>query len=242
MNDNNLILLLKDLNLTEYEAKALVTLFKFSEADAPTISRNSEIPKTRIYDVLSRLQNRGYVIEVYKSPKTYKIINPEEIFKGLLKTREKELSVLTRKVDEVITNYSSGWGTSMETPEKVLQVNNIKDYNKFLAQEFETAKQEILGFTNLDDRIESLKSVFTNKNISVNILTNPIKRSYDLPKHISVQETKHTMDAFVLDKKKVIMALNDLHSPKKAYNLTVLENNPTLTKALLSQFDIYWKK
>jgi hypothetical protein len=50
------------------------------------------------------------------------------------------------------------------------------------------------------------------------------------------------MDAFVLDKKKVIMALNDLSSPKKAYNLTVLENNPTLANALLSHFKDYWKK
>ncbi len=241
MKDNYLVALLKELNLTEYEAKALVTLFKFSESDAPTISRNSEIPKTRIYDVLDKLKERGFVLEVYKSPKTYKIVNPEEIFKGLLDLRQNELHTLSKKVDDVILN--SNWSSYVsKTPEKVLQVDNIKDYNKFLSQEFETAEKEIHGFTNLDERIDSLKSILTNKNISVNILTKPMVKMYEFPKHFSVQETDHSMDAFVLDRKKVIMALNDLSSPKKAYNLTVLENNPSLANALLSHFRDYWKK
>jgi len=241
MKDNYLVSLLKELNLTEYEAKALVTLFKFSESDAPTISRNSEIPKTRIYDVLDRLKYKGFVLEVYKSPKTYKIVNPEEIFKGLLDLKQNELLNLSKKVDDVILN--STWSSyANSNPEKVLQVNNIKDYNKFLSQEFETAEKEIHGFTNLDERIDSLKSVFTNKNLSINILTNPVTKIHEIPKHVTIQETNHSMDAFVLDKKKVIMALNDLSSPKKAYNLTVLENNPTLANALLSHFKDYWKK
>ncbi len=241
MKDNYLVSLLKELNLTEYEAKALVTLFKFSESDAPTISRNSEIPKTRIYDVLDKLKEKGYVLEVYKSPKTYKIINPDEIFKGLLDSKKNELLNLSKKVDEVVLNTTwSSYATN--TPEKVLQVNNLKDYNKFLSQEFESAQKEIHGFTNLDERIDSLKSVFTNKNLNVSILTNPVTKLHEIPKHVSVQETNHSMDAFVVDKKKVIMALNDLSSPKKAYNLTVLENNPTLANALLSHFKDYWKK
>ncbi len=241
MKDNYLVSLLKELNLTEYEAKALVTLFKFSESDAPTISRNSEIPKTRIYDVLDRLKEKGFVLEVYKSPKTYKIVNPEEIFKGLLDLKQNELLNLSKKVDDVILN--STWSSYANTnPEKVLQVNNIKDYNKFLSQEFETAEKEIHGFTNLDERIDSLKSVFTNKNLSINILTNPVTKIHEIPKHVTIQETNHSMDAFVLDKKKVIMALNDLSSPKKAYNLTVLENNHSLANALLAHFKDYWKK
>jgi sugar-specific transcriptional regulator TrmB len=241
MKDNYLVSLLKELNLTEYEAKALVTLFKFSESDAPTISRNSEIPKTRIYDVLDRLKEKGFVLEVYKSPKTYKIVNPEEIFKGLLDLKQNELLNLSKKVDDVILN--STWSSyANSNPEKVLQVNNIKDYNKFLSQEFETAEKEIHGFTNLDERIDSLKSVFTNKNLSINILTNPVTKIHEIPKHVTIQETNHSMDAFVLDKKKVIMALNDLSSPKKAYNLTVLENNHSLANALLAHFKDYWKK
>jgi sugar-specific transcriptional regulator TrmB len=241
MKDNYLVSLLKELNLTEYEAKALVTLFKFSESDAPTISRNSEIPKTRIYDVLDKLKDRGFVLEVYKSPKTYKVVNPEEIFKNLLELKNHEFKNISKKVDDVISN--TNWASYVsKTPEKVLQVNNLKDYNKFLSQEFESAEKEIHGFTNLDERLDSLKSVFTNKNLQINILTSPYSKNVSVPKHVTIKEADHSMDAFVLDRKKVIMALNDLKTPKKAYNLTVLENNPTLANALLSHFDDHWKK
>ncbi len=241
MKDNNLVSLLKELNLTEYEAKALVTLFKFSECDAPTISRNSEIPKTRIYDVLEKLKERGLVLEVYKKPKTYKVINPEEIFKSLLDIKNKEFKELAGKVDDII--LGKHWSEKSNGPsEKILQVNNIKDYNKFLAQEFQSVQKEIHGFTHIDERIDSFKGLIANKNISVKLLTKPMTKVHDLPKHFNVQETNHSMDVFVLDKKKVIMALNNVSAPGKSYHLTVLENNPSLVSALLSHFDDYWKK
>jgi sugar-specific transcriptional regulator TrmB len=241
MKENALMDLLKNLNLTEYEARALVTLFKFSESDAPTISRNSEIPKTRIYDVLDKLKNKGFVLEIYKSPKTFKVINPNEIFNTLLEKKEKQFNELSKKVDEVVSNKN--WVTQLSgSKEKILQVNNLKDYNKFLAQELATAQNEIHGFTHLDERIDALKGLLDKKNLSINILTKPMSKIHNLPNHFNIQEKEHSLDAFVLDRKKVIMALNDLSSSKSVYHLTVLENNPSLANALLMHFDGYWKK
>ena len=241
MKESLLISILKDLNLTEYESKALVTLFKFPEADAPSISRNSEIPKTRIYDVLDKLKEKGFVLEIYKSPKTYKVLNPNDIFKNLLEIKQKDFKNLSTKVDKILENKN--WGVELNNPqEKILQVNNLKDYNKFLAQEFQTAKKDIHAFTHLDQRVDSLKNIISNKNLDIKILTKPMHKIHNLPKNFLVQEIEHSMDAFIIDGKKIIMALNDLESPKKAYHLTILENNPSLANALLNHFDGYWKK
>jgi len=240
MNELEIVNLLKDLNLTKYEAKALVTLFKFSEADAPTISRNSEIPKTRIYDVLDKLKDRGLVLEIYKSPKTFKVINPNEIFKNLLDSKQSEFKTLSDKVDNIIKNKV--WNThAADTKEKILQINNLKDYNKFLSQEFNSAKKEIHGFTHLDDRFESFKNL-SNKDITIKLLSKPVTKNLDIPKNMIVQEMNHSLDAFVLDKKKVIMSLNDMTVPKNTYHISILENNPTLANALLSHFNSYWKE
>jgi len=241
MKENTLIPILKDLNLTEYESRALVTLFKFSELDAPSISRNSEIPKTRIYDVLNKLKDKGFVLEVYKSPKTFKVLNPNEIFKNLLSVKQKDFTNLSNKVDDIL--LTTNWNTELSNPqEKILQVDNLKDYNRFLAQEFQSAQKEIFAFTHLDERIDSLKGITGNKNLNVKILTKPMTMVHKLPKNFSVQENNHSMDAFIIDKKKIIMALNNLETPKKAYHLTVLENNSSLVNALLNHFDEYWKK
>ena len=241
MQNNAIVKILQDLSLTEYEAKALVSLFKYDESDAPTLSRNSEIPKTRIYDVLEKLKKRGLVLEVYGRPKKFKAIEPNEIFKNLVSEKSKEVEALGRRVDDILAKEN--WKLHMSnTKERILQVKDIKDYNKLLAQELDTAKREIYGFTHLDERHPAFKNIMARKDLSVKIISRPLTKNLDFPKHISVQEADNTLDAFVLDSKKVILALNDLSIKNKAYNLTIQENNPSLAKALLNHFNSFWKK
>ena len=45
---------LNSLDLTEYEAKAVLALTEKGSLEAPEISRNADIPKTRVYIVWKR--------------------------------------------------------------------------------------------------------------------------------------------------------------------------------------------
>lgn len=239
MQNNKVLNLLLDFGLTEYEAKTLTTLFNFVEADAPHISRNAEIPKTRIYDVLEKLKERGLVLEVYGRPKRYKVIDPNEIFKYLMEDKQKHLSVLDKQVKDILSK--DNWTAQVNTvQEKILQVKSMKDYNKILSQEFEDAEKTITGFTRFDERVDAFKSIYDKPEVSVNLISKPMVKSYDLPANFKVQEKEHTMDAFIVDKDKVIMSLNDLSTPKETYHLTIFKNNPSLTKAITSHFDDYW--
>ena len=239
MLNNKIIDLLLSLGLTEYESRTLSTLFKFNESDAPNISRNAEIPKTRVYDVLDKLKAKGLVLEVYGRPKKYRVIDANEIFNSLLESKRKDLDILNNNVKDIL--IKENWNSYIGTDEKILQVKNIGDYNKLLAQELNCAKKEIFGFTHLDDRSDAFKTVFTNPKLNIKLITKPSSKKHNIPKHVEIQEQEHSMDAFVVDKNKVIMSLNDLVKPKNMYHLTVLKNNPSLTKALLNHFDSYWK-
>ncbi len=241
MQNNKVLSLLLDFGLTEYEAKTLTTLFNFVEADAPHISRNAEIPKTRIYDVLERLKERGLVLEVYGRPKRYKVIEPNEIFKYLMDEKQKEFSVLSKQVKDILSK--DNWKAQIDSvQEKILQVKSIKDYNKILSQEFEGAEKEITGFTCFDDRVDAFKPIYDKPDVSVKLISTPMLKDYELPDNFTVLEKNHTMDAFILDKNKVILSLNDLSTPKDTYHLTILKNNPSLTKAITTHFEDYWKK
>ncbi|MFH0905779.1 MAG: helix-turn-helix domain-containing protein [archaeon] len=240
MNISNAVKLLEELGLTEYEARTINALFKFSEAEAPDISRNAEIPKTRVYDVLERLKEKGIVIEVYGRPKRYKVVDAQEVFKTLIKVRQEELNQLNGKVDSILAKEN--WKTNVSASEKLLQVKNIKDYNKLLSQEFDGAKSEICGFTHLDQREDAFRNLRSRKDLSVKLISKPMSRVLDLPNHINVQEKEHSMDAFVIDGKRVVMSLNDLTVPKDTYHLSVTNNNPTLAKAIMSHFNDYWKE
>jgi HTH-type transcriptional regulator, sugar sensing transcriptional regulator len=232
--------LLLDLGLTEYEARTVNTLFKFIEADAPLISRNAEIPKTRIYDVLEKLKSKGIVLEVYGRPKKYKIIDPKEVFKNLFDIKRKELDVINRNIENVLVKEN--WSNHIVAEEKILQVKNLNDYNKLLSQELQSADKEIIGFTHFDERLDALKETFSNEDLNIKLITKPLTKQFDFPKNVQVQEREHSMDAFVVDKNKVIMSLNNLTVPKKTYHFTVLQNNPSLTSAIVTHFDDYWKK
>ncbi|MHC1589532.1 MAG: TrmB family transcriptional regulator [Candidatus Hecatellaceae archaeon] len=52
---------LKRLGLTEYEAKAYLALLKLGSADAKTLAEASGVPRTRIYDVIHRLERHSLV-------------------------------------------------------------------------------------------------------------------------------------------------------------------------------------
>jgi sugar-specific transcriptional regulator TrmB len=238
MLNDKIIDLLLDLGLTEYESKTLSTLFKFNEADAPNISRNAEIPKTRVYDVLDKLKSKGLVLEVYGRPKKYKVVGADEIFNNLLDNKKKDLDLLNNKVKNIL--LKENWTSNLGIQEKILQVKNLKDYNKLLSQELNSAKKEIQGFTHLDERSDAFKNIFSNSNLNIRLITKPLSRKHVVPDHVQIQEKDHSMDAFIVDNNKVIMSLNDLCSPKSVYNLTVLKNNPSLTKAISNHFDEYW--
>jgi len=241
MQNNKVLNLLLEFGLTEYEAKTLTTLFNFVEADAPHISRNAEIPKTRIYDVLEKLQSRGLVLEVYGRPKRYKVIDPNDIFKQLMDEKQKQLGILDKQVKDILSKEN--WMAQVNSiQEKILQVKSIKDYNKILSQEFENAEKGITGFTHFDDRVEAFRSIYEKPEVSVNLISKPLTKEYDLPLNFKLQEKDHSMDAFVIDNDKVIMSLNDLSTPKETYHLTILKNNPSLTKALTTHFNEYWRK
>jgi len=96
---------LRMLGLTEYEARAYITLLELGEAEASEISRSSGIPRTRIYDVLSKLESRGLIQGVrgsrpilYMAMPPSKALNPKK--EAVLKELEDTVSFLNKLYEE----------------------------------------------------------------------------------------------------------------------------------------------
>ena len=76
---------LKGIGLTMYEAQAYVTLTSLIQATADEVSKSSGIPRSKIYDVLKKLNEKDFIEIEDGRPLTYIVKSPVEVL-----TREKE--------------------------------------------------------------------------------------------------------------------------------------------------------
>lgn len=79
--------LLDRLDLGEYEATAMEQLLTIGRTTAPTLAEATDIPKARIYDVLSNLADRGFLKVVPGRPKEYQPKAPAEILDQAVENR-----------------------------------------------------------------------------------------------------------------------------------------------------------
>jgi sugar-specific transcriptional regulator TrmB len=74
--DTEILERLKELGLTEYDAKVYYTLISQGTLTAVDISRESGVPMSKIYVVLNRLENGGWISVVPERPKKYRAVDP----------------------------------------------------------------------------------------------------------------------------------------------------------------------
>ncbi|GAB7092925.1 TrmB family transcriptional regulator [Halolamina litorea] len=83
---------LRDLGLSEYEARAYRALLDDSPSTAKELSRSSDVPMGRVYDVLKDLERRGLArSQAASRPKKYVAVEPEAALDRLLDAKREEL-------------------------------------------------------------------------------------------------------------------------------------------------------
>ena len=87
--------------LSEYESKVYSSLVFLGPSKAGTISKDSQVPQSKIYEVLDQLMSKQ-LVEVFDGrPKEFKAANPEIAIKNLLEEKTKEIEKLKKKIDEM---------------------------------------------------------------------------------------------------------------------------------------------
>ncbi|PJA16969.1 MAG: hypothetical protein COX63_02960, partial [Candidatus Diapherotrites archaeon CG_4_10_14_0_2_um_filter_31_5] len=122
---------LNSLGLTEYESKAILSLIEKGALEAPEISRNTDIPKTRVYDVLEKLEKKGLVIPLHGRPKKFQSIESNKVIEKLIEVKRKEF----KEIEENALKLKQGikFNEINETQENVLRVKSLTDFDRILA-------------------------------------------------------------------------------------------------------------
>lgn len=107
--DYELINALKKFNLSTYEAKAYITLNSIISGTAVEISRESDIPRSKVYDVLKNLKKKKFIEIKEGKPLTYEVIPPriaftehkKELINTLNRNEEKLIEIYEKEISQI---------------------------------------------------------------------------------------------------------------------------------------------
>ncbi len=168
MDEN--ILVLKGLGLTMYEAQAYVALTSLISATAVEVSENAGIPRSKIYDVLKKLNEKNFIEIEDGRPLTYNVKSPVEVL-----SREKDK--IDSEIDDTITRLTNVYENGMSQVQAPIW--RIYGVEKIINQEVEIikrAKKSInmrIGFLFEGEGEALVNALKYRKDLEVHILASP---------------------------------------------------------------------
>jgi sugar-specific transcriptional regulator TrmB len=101
MEKEEILKVLVDCGLSEYESKVYASLVLLGPSKAGTISKKSNVPQSKIYEILGQLTEKR-MVEVFDGrPKEFKATDPNIVLKEILQQRMMKIDSLSSRVEEV---------------------------------------------------------------------------------------------------------------------------------------------
>ncbi|RLF60582.1 MAG: hypothetical protein DRN16_04605 [Thermoplasmata archaeon] len=91
--------MLKTLGLNSYERKLYVVLLAKGTSSAGTLSELSGVPRSRTYDVLESLADKGFVVIQSNKPLRYVAVRPKEALDRLKGKYEEEYKEISKRIE-----------------------------------------------------------------------------------------------------------------------------------------------
>ena len=123
----------KLLGLNSYEFRAYQALIRLGKVSAPQISKLSNVPSSRIYDILSSLESKGYIKTITGDVKNFIASDPKEVIK-FIQNKKKELDNLEVEFGRLEQIYD----TREEEP--ILIVKGNRNFHRILKEKPEAKK------------------------------------------------------------------------------------------------------
>lgn len=242
-NVNNEILGgLEELGLSKYEASAYYGLLGKGMISATEIAFHSNLPRTKIYFILKKLEKKNLVFINYQKPLMFRALSPKDSFDNILSKYENRIKSL-KKIIEILQHIN----------EKGLKNKGIEEKRYLVLNQFSTDSKIIELLKNTNESIdislnhwgnvilnaskeEILKAIY--RGVKVRILFDFMcpADSIILPNAIEKKSAKISTNMFIFDNNSMIIINND--GTKSAY----FDSHEIFVPTLVSQFNDTWVK
>ena len=176
---------LRDLGLSEYEARVYRTLLRTGPTTAKELSEASDVPMGRIYDVLNSLGSVGVVRSQEASrPKKYAPADPDAALEQLLETQREQLETELRQYQEIVDELADELEADDRGGEQFWTVAiGPEDTIDLLVDRLGAARERIVmvastpvsGFDigEIGDRVATALETVLDRGVDVSLLVSP---------------------------------------------------------------------
>ena len=224
--EKDLLSNLKYFGLNSYEAKLWTALLSKGVSTAGELADISNVPRSRSYDVLESLENKGFVVAKIGKPIQYIALPPQEVLLRVRKKIEEEAEKKIEKIENLKT-------TDLVKELDLLHKQSITFLNPTELSSSIQGRENILSHlsTMIKNADHSFKCVTTpsgferkislinkqrnkiNKNINIQIITqlNKVKENKDiLMSNVNIKNNDNINSRFCLiDNKEALIMLSD---------------------------------
>lgn len=217
VNEHALTVSLEEFGLSKYEAQAYVALIAKGAISASELAYYSEIPRTKTYPTLLKLESKKLVIISKSKPIMCTAIAPEDAFDGIIHEQINKVNAMNTLVSN-LKKASEESRKSRGSEEKRYFHLNANNVLPQLQTMIEGSKSSIKimtdqwGFGLLAECKEQLLTVL-RRNLDVKILVAPTQVCSEshrkIPEGIEVRASEITQNCFIFDETELLMINND---------------------------------
>jgi len=217
VNEHALTVSLEEFGLSKYEAQAYVSLIAKGTISASELAYYSEIPRTKIYPTLLKLEKKKLTIISKSKPIMCTAIAPEDAFDGIIHEQINKVNAMNTLVSNLKRASEESRKSRGSEEKKYFQLgaNNVLSQLQTMIEGSRSSIKIMAdqwGFGLLAECKEQLVSVL-RRNLDVKLLVQPTQicsESYrTIPDGVEIRASEITQNCFIFDETELLMVNND---------------------------------
>jgi HTH-type transcriptional regulator, sugar sensing transcriptional regulator len=217
VNEQVLTVSLEEFGLSKYESQAYVALISKGTISASELAYYSEVPRTKIYPTLLKLENKKLAIISKSKPIMCTAISPEDAFDGVIHEQINKINAMNTLVSNLKKTSEESRKSRGSEEKRYFHISA----NKVLTQlqtMIEGSKLSVKimtdqgGFGLLAECKEQLVGVI-RRNLDVKVIipsTQICSESYRaIPDGVEIKTSDITQNCFIFDETELLMINND---------------------------------
>jgi sugar-specific transcriptional regulator TrmB len=241
--------ILQESGLSEYESKCYFALFQHKKLTAGECAKLSKIPPTKVHETLYSLAEKGLINIFEGKPKIFSLAPIEQGLENFFRIKENKIDFLRKLLMEKLKSVKIEEPGKIE--EKVRVVYGIENQQEISISMNETAKKEILVLTGVTagftpHKLFHVARIAVKRGVKIRMIQTKIKnREKDIDKYKEMGYRVRYLDLgglflVIKDREESLIVLVDPKDESKRIAIHILQKE--LAEAHAKYFDEMWKR